>query len=1110
MRSDRKFGAKLLRNRLATFGVAAAVVSAGVWFSQGAFDARSEAKDTAAAQARAEALVRRNMPKLPLSFEANRGQTDKAVNFVARGAGTTLWLTDTEAVFGFSTDGKGADDVLRMQFVGAGKPQVEGVELQTAKSNYFTGASAAITAVPHFGEVSYMSLYPGVDVRWYGDRSKLEYDVVVAPGADASVVRMKMQGADEVSVAKDGGLAVKFGDREIVQHAPVAYQMNGETREIVAAAFDVVGDEVAFKVGSYDASRTLVIDPAIDWSTYFGGAGDETGNRVAVSSVDGTVVVCGGTTSIDLPLGYGHIPNAPKGSYDAYVTKLSAGGDFVLHSTYLAGSEYDEAFGVAIDQDGSALGGHPGAIWVTGQTWSSNFPTFRPMQSAKAGAASWDAFVVGMDKDGAALYYSSYLGGSKNDYGRGIELDRSSFVYVTGFTNSEETASTPFPIRVLATQPTYGGGANDAFLTVYDPRTPTPTNYFGATGPYSSTYIGGLGDDRAYDLAVGQAGNPTFNGVYVCGFTGSPNFPHKNAFNAPLHHTVQDLYAGGLSDAFLVRFKSGGGQLGNGPDVLEWATTWGGSGDDWANGVGVDSLTGDVAIVGRTNSFDYPRVSAIQQVRKGPDDGFVAKFKATGDVAVFSTYIGGKGSDQANDVVINGAGAPPSPFSGDVYVVGTTESLDFPVTNDAVQSNLHNNLGNPMNTDAWLARFGTFHNDFGIDQDGMLKFASYFGGNDYDYGNGIALRTNSTVVIAGTTRSVKLFSYGPLPVFQEVRKGPSDAFAAKINTAGPILFPAADTLAVARTPDSIEVSWKNPILDATDLVIERIGTDGVSTTVATVAPTTTQFTDTGLAPDTTYNYQVTAQINDGTTVQSNVLAASTLPYPPAAPTGLTVATDGAKVSLEWLDAATNESGYEVQRSIGDAEFSVVATAKAGATKFETTQILTGEQDASWRVVAVNRGGSSAPSNEVSATATPTLSVSVLKGTLVDARTSGADKFSASGNLAGAAGFDPNAQSLRIELGSSQRPLVLNVPAGDRGWSAKKGVLKFDSARSFVGGARFQLVLDAKKGTFSLAVSSFDFPQAVANPVSLGFAFGDKAGAAQGVWTAKGAGKYSAK
>jgi hypothetical protein len=460
----------------------------------------------------------------------------------------------------------------------------------------------------------------------------------------------------------------------------------------------------------------------------------------------------------------------------------------------------------------------------------------------------------------------------------------------------------------------------------------------------------------------------------------------------------------------------------------------------------------------------------------------------------FSTYLGGRGADRANGCVL-------SETSGDVYVVGTTGSGNFPATPDSLQQPL---VGG-SNNDAFVARYGTVINAFSVAQAGLLKHAGVLGGVGADSGNALAVPSGSTLYVAGTTSSVAGFPLVGPADFQ--LDGSTDAFVSKV-TVSSVLYPAGDLVVEARAPEVLALSWKPQAEDAAALVVERTGADGVTIEIATLSPHAAEFVDVGLVPDTNYAYAIVAQHDDGSTTQSNSVAATTLPYPPAAPTGLLATVSGSKVSLTWTDASTDETGFEVQRSSG-GPFATVSVVTAGTTRFETTQIASGDVDSTWRVVAVNRGGPSAASNEAATTTSPTLALRMVAGSLFDSKAGRADRFAVSGTIDGAAAFDPNTQSLRIEFGAAAKPLVLSVPAASRGWTSTKGVLTFSSVKGYVGGARFKLILDPRKGTFSLTVSGFDLP-AGGNPVYLGAALGAKAGATQAVFTPARAGKLVLK
>jgi hypothetical protein len=1192
----------------------------------------------------ARAKARGLASKLRPTFEENRGQTSDAVRFVVRAAGATTWLTDDEAVFAYASGRRGATDVLRMSFVGGDARAPQGRVPVEAKSSY-VGGGRPIGDVPHFGEVVTRDVYPGVDVRWHGETGALEYDVVLAPHVDPSVVRVALKGAESLRVRDNGDLAAKVGAREIVQSAPVAYQMNGAAREPVAASFEPRGTEFGFRLGAYDASRPVVIDPTLAFATYLGGAGDETVNDMVVDPLTLSPILCGSTTSIDFPLGFGHVPSAPHGRTDAVVAKLHPSGAFVEWALYFGGSGFDEAFGLAVDASRR--------VWIAGQTDSTNFPTLSPTQSSNAG--QWDGFVAAIDADGNGLLMSTYIGGSGDDYARGVAAGEN--LFVTGFTNS----STDFPL-VNASQATYGGGDFDGFLTSWPASNP-------GSGILRSTYVGGSGDDRGvnvgaiagsltpgspgtvdvivnggfetgggslsgwgsadidaptsplgvqatgysgvlFDIAAGLGGHALHSGfgggageggtirfwqdvqVPASSDDGRITFDWRAAWNleeyadrtfdvqiqpfgggepvqsfrlltaegggsadtgaqsASIDVDLTDFAGDGMRVEFVLTIPEEGGEfqlesgepgdaqfvidnvhlfaakggvvvvgktnsldfprIGTSPttgagsiDVFltrydrdggtrTGSSTLGGKAEDEVVGVGF-SPTGELAICGKTNSLDFPRVLATQAELSGSQDGFVVKLANGGGVIDFSTYLGGAGADSA-------AACSVDALTGDVFVAGKTNSLDFPRSGDALQSA----LGGVGQTDATFSRFGTITNVFGVQQPGTLLYSSYLGGPDDDSGDAVAATVGGSIAyIAGKTNSLD-FPRSDAALQQDL-SGESDAFVAKVNISGPL---AAGSLVVdVRSPDTVALEWRSRASIATHLVVERAEKDGGSVDVALLPPATTSFVDTGLEPDTSYTYSVVAVEPDGTRTSSIAAGATTLPYAPDAPIGLSAVVTGAKVALSWTDASANETGFDVQRATVGGPFATVARVGRNATRHEATQIAPGDVTARWRVVAVNRGGSSAASNEVAATTTPTLALEVRSGALHDAKAHGADRFAASGRLAGAEAFDPNVQALRIELGDAAGPLVLAVPAGSRGWTLKRGVLSFSSARSSFGGARFKLDLNVKRGTFSLSVAGFDFQSTPSGAVTVGMALGDQAGAARSTWARKAAGKF---
>jgi hypothetical protein len=420
---------------------------------------------TTAADGSAAARAAEAYGALPLQFEANRGQTDASVKFLARGGGYNLFLTPNEAVFTLhkpSTTDKGGDAraggerpaaaveraVLRMKLLGSNpSPVVEGRQLLDARSNYFVGgASGQAVSAETYAGVRYAGVYKGVDAVYYGNHRQLEYDFVVHPHADPGQIVIAFEGAESVEVDGEGELSVQTALGEVRQHRPFIYQ-EGETgaRREVAGRYVVRGGrEVAFELGDYDASKTLVIDPVLVYSTYHGGGSSlDTAHGVAVDAA-GNAYITGETISMDFPTSVDAFQKTYGGSnYDAYVTKLNATGSAIVYSTYLGGTKTEYGYGIALDAARN--------VYVTGFTDSDNYPLLNALQPAKHGVK--DAFVSKLNAEGTSLVYSTYFGGaftfesgsaSGLDNAFDIAVDAGGAAYVVG-----ETQATDFPVCPL-------------------------------------------------------------------------------------------------------------------------------------------------------------------------------------------------------------------------------------------------------------------------------------------------------------------------------------------------------------------------------------------------------------------------------------------------------------------------------------------------------------------------------------------------------------------------------------------------------------------------------------------------------------------------------------
>src|SRR5579872_6189580 len=352
----------------------------------------------------------RDYGRLALVFEPNQGQTDSKVKFLARTREGALFLTEREAVFA----SRGAAPV-RMRLAHAGKPKaIRGLEPTGGISNYFIGNDPAQwrTNIPQYGRVEYKSVYAGVDLVYYGNPQKLEYDFVVAPRADAAAIQVEYEGVESLRVDDAGDLVLKTASGELRQKRPVAYQETATGRVEVKVGYRMKpGRRVAFELARYDSRRRLVIDPVLLYSSYLGGSALDQAFGIAVDG-SGAAYVTGATASTNFPTTNALQPSN-AGANVAFVTKINATGSALVYSTYLGGSGTDVGIGIAVDGTG--------AVYVTGSTQSTNFPTQLPLQATNGGGG--DAFVTKMNNAGSVLLYSTYLGGSGADQGNGIAVD---------------------------------------------------------------------------------------------------------------------------------------------------------------------------------------------------------------------------------------------------------------------------------------------------------------------------------------------------------------------------------------------------------------------------------------------------------------------------------------------------------------------------------------------------------------------------------------------------------------------------------------------------------------------------------------------------------------
>ena len=660
-------------------------------------------------------LISSNYGQFPIYFESNQGQTAEGVDFVSRGEGYSLFLTPSEAVFSLrpmteqdsaaidpNLDlGQPASDkraVLRMKIRDANpEPRITASEELPGKSNYFIGndPSKWQTDVAHYARVEYADVYPGIDLAYYGNPGQLEYDFIVAPGADPDQIALVFEGADEIEIETEGSLVLKTDSGAVRQQKPLIYQETSEGRQRVEGKYVLAGEnDVGFEIGRFDRSNTLVIDPVLVYSTYLGGSGAsfaEFGLGIAVDSL-GQANVTGRVDSADFPL---ESPIQPVlgGTNDAFIAKLNAAGTALVYSTFFGGSDFE--IGTAIAADGS------GNAYATGSTGSADFPlagAFQPVFGGGPDAFSGDAYVVKLDATGS-LVYSTYLGGSDRDRGDGIAVDAGGDAYVTGNTASLDFP-TAFPFQpAFAGGPTFGG---DGFVTRF--------NSTGAALVYS-TYLGGSARDNARQIRVDGAGN-----AFVVGVTRSIDFPVTAGAFQPA--------SAGITDVFVSQLNAAG-------SALNYSTYFGGSSSDSGFGIAIDD-SGDAYITGWTQSVDLPVTpGAFQPAPLSFLTAFVARLNAAGSGIVYATYLGGTVLDQGLGIAVD---------SGDnAWVTGNAQSSNFPLL-DPIDATFQ--PGNEA--------FITQVNPAGT---GLL-FSTFLGGNRGEFGQAIALDPAENVYITGATQSI--------------------------------------------------------------------------------------------------------------------------------------------------------------------------------------------------------------------------------------------------------------------------------------------------------------------------------------------------------------------
>jgi hypothetical protein len=770
--------------------------------------------------------------KLPLTFEANRGQTDPSVKFLAHGSGYSVYLTAGQMVLSLRATSptnpptksptnsftkiapsSTKNAIIQLNLVGANQnPAVTGEQLQPGKVNYFIGNDRKKwqTNVPLYKQVRYASIYPGIDLIYYGNQGRVEHDFVVAPGADPRQIQLEVKGADRLSLADNGDLVMHVAEREIHLQAPTLYQEFHGLQVPVTGQYKLQSaTRVAFALGPYDKTMPLVIDPVLAYGTFLGGLGDDEASAIAVDSL-GSAYVTGYTDSPNFPLASQSSP-APFGA-NVFLAKLDVSGSSLIYADYIGGNSDDFATALVLDSSDD--------VFLTGTTYSSDFPTTEiTYQSSNNTEGNQTAFVTEVSPDGSTLLYSTYLGGSYQDGGTGIGLDGSGNIYVAGWTWSLD-----FPVSSGAYQ-TAAGENQEEYYGEYGFVTAIASNgasliystYFaGSTNIVQDCYYGPCWPDpisSVSGIAVDASGN-----VYVAGNTNTYNFPTTTGAYETTNATNYDNQVG-----FVGKFSSSGS--------LTYSTYFNAVAANSyfeLNGIAVDS-SGSVYLVGN----DYAEVIPVStpnlcnpaESETGCTFGFLAKLDPTFSTLTYATYLSPNIDFEPSSVLVDS--------SGDAYVMGISGGGDVGLFVNPVEAYTNEEDIVLMEVDP---------------TGGTQLFGTFLGGYGEDYPGGIAIDSSGAIYATGYTNS------SDFPVtaaaLQNTEGGNYDAFISKIGT-------AADP-AVAVAPSLIQFS------------IRPVG--------SVSQPNTSLLRNMGSAPLTISSLTITGDFSETNTCGSSVAAAGTCTF----------------------------------------------------------------------------------------------------------------------------------------------------------------------------------------------------------------------------------------
>jgi len=762
---------------------------------------------------------------LPLWFEASPSPAGSDAAFVAHTRGAEFSISPRGASFALR-NGAGEFAQVQMQFVGANShPTIRAEGELAAKVNYLIGdqPSQWHSDLATFARVKVDNIYPGVNVVYYGNQRELEYDLNLAAGVNPQTIAIRFDGAEGLSVDPQGQLVVRVAEGTVYQHRPEIYQVRNGLRVALTGGYRIVdGRTVAFNVGKYDPRLPLVIDPVLGYATFFGGNSGELLNGMTVDAA-GNVYIAGSTVSTvfsnAIPTTAVHT-NFQGGTItgDAFIAKFDSSG-ILKFLTLLGGSADDGASALALDAQGN--------IVAVGFTDSANFPTTNLVGGLTnklsgttvpglKGVYFTDAFVARLSADGSTLLNSGYLGGNESEAAQTLALDpNTGNLFLAGY-----TYSTNYPTTPGAYQPTLHCTNSfyynfNGFISVI-----SFTNPFYASKLVYSTFLGGTNADVIRGIAI------TNNILFVTGYTASTNeygtnFLSQNivykyvmgATNVAVTNQTQPAIMNGTNawngilwsntvspDAFVAAFTIGAGDTNL---TLLYSGYIGGSGRDYAYAIAVDGAT-NAYIVGSTLSTNFPYVvpnpNAVTNLSFATTNGplyipatnaFLTQIKWSGTNASvgYSIVFGQQGIDTAYDLVLD--------TNGNIFVVGSVTSTNFPVTTNNIYGSLRAtndnwNSSHQFASDAFVACFRT--------TSALPVYSAYLGGSSDDFGYAIAEDPAGNVYVAGVTYST---NFPTFKAFDGYRSGSNDVFVAKILPTRP--FPP---LSLTRSHTNLDVSWQ--------------------------------------------------------------------------------------------------------------------------------------------------------------------------------------------------------------------------------------------------------------------------------------------------------------